>query len=60
METEYEQVLGDAEAMLDAVDAALARLAEGSYGVCSICGERIADADLDRLPTTRTCSQHSS
>ena len=32
METDYEQVLGDAETALDQVDAALGRLADGSYG----------------------------
>lgn len=40
---------------LDAIDAALERVADGSYGVCSRCGQRIADARLDALPVTTTC-----
>ena len=59
MDTDYEHVLGEAEAMLDEVDAALVRLADGSYGVCSTCGERITDERLAQLPTTGTCGQHS-
>jgi RNA polymerase-binding transcription factor DksA len=59
METDYEQVLGDAETALDQVDAALGRLADGSYGVCATCGERIADERLAAEPTTEACGQHT-
>jgi DnaK suppressor protein len=59
METDYEQVLGEAEAALDEVDAALARLAEGSYGVCVTCGDRIADDRLATTPTAGTCDRHA-
>jgi RNA polymerase-binding transcription factor DksA len=58
MDTDYERVLSEAEAMLDEVDAALIRLADGSYGACRICGERIADDRLAGLPTAGTCGQH--
>jgi RNA polymerase-binding transcription factor DksA len=60
METDYEQVLGDAETMLDEVDASLARLADGSYGVCVTCRERINDERLAETPTTRTCDRHAA
>jgi DnaK suppressor protein len=60
METDYELVLGDAETMLDEVDAALARLADGSYGVCVTCGERIDDERLAKTPTTGTCDRHAA
>ena len=59
METDYEQVLGEAEAALDEVDAALARLADGSYGICVTCGDRIADERLAASPTAATCDQHA-
>ena len=59
VETDYEQILGVAEGMLDEVDAALDRLADGSYGVCVTCGERIADERLAESPTTRTCGRHA-
>ena len=32
------------------IDAALARLAEGSYGYCQICGDEIAAKRLDLIP----------
>ena len=59
METDYEQVLGEAEAALDEVDAALGRLADGSYGVCVTCGERIEDKRLAAAPTTGSCDRHA-
>ncbi|GAA1922235.1 TraR/DksA family transcriptional regulator [Nocardioides hwasunensis] len=40
---------------LDELDAAVARLDAGSYGVCEGCGAAIADARLEALPATRTC-----
>lgn len=37
------------------VDAALARLDAGTYGVCERCGEPIGEDRLDALPAARTC-----
>ncbi len=59
MQTEYEPVLEQADAVLDEVDAALVRLADGVYGVCASCGERIADERLAAAPTARTCGLHA-
>jgi len=57
--TDYEQVLGDAETALDGVDAALARLAEGAYGICATCGEPIDEDRLAEVPTAETCGRHT-
>ncbi len=59
METDYEQVLGEAETMLDEVDAALGRLVDGSYGMCATCDERIDDERLAEIPTTGSCDRHA-
>ena len=40
---------------LTEVDAALARVEAGSYGVCEACGSPIGDARLDALPAARLC-----
>jgi RNA polymerase-binding transcription factor DksA len=40
---------------LDKIDAALARLAAGSYGTCSRCGREIALARLALVPATEFC-----
>lgn len=40
---------------LDEVDAALARLDDGSYGVCERCGRAIPEARLEARPTARRC-----
>lgn len=37
------------------IDAALDRLARGTYGVCERCRAPIAPARLEALPTARTC-----
>jgi DnaK suppressor protein len=37
------------------VDAALARVDAGTYGVCERCGTAIGEARLDALPAARTC-----
>jgi DnaK suppressor protein len=37
------------------IDAALARLADGSYGTCQACGARISGERLAARPAARTC-----
>lgn len=44
---------------LDEIDAALARLDEGTYGVCETCGRPIGEARLDALPAARFCIEHA-
>src|SRR4026208_1165600 len=41
--------------ILQAIEEALRRIDEGTYGVCRDCGEPIADARLDAIPWTRVC-----
>lgn len=41
--------------MLDDVDAALERLAEGSYGTCANCGKDIGRARLEFRPESIFC-----
>jgi DnaK suppressor protein len=40
---------------LAAVDAALLRVAEGTYGVCTVCGRQIAGERLEAIPWAATC-----
>jgi RNA polymerase-binding transcription factor DksA len=47
-----------AEAELDAVEHALERLDDGSYGACEVCGTRLDDAQLAGDPTARHCPAH--
>ncbi|MCV3270817.1 TraR/DksA family transcriptional regulator [Roseobacter sinensis] len=50
------EALGHAELNeLRRIDAALARVAAGSYGVCLECGEDISEARLAILPDTPLC-----
>jgi DnaK suppressor protein len=40
---------------LAAVDAALVLVAEGTYGVCGVCGREIAPERLEAIPWAATC-----
>jgi RNA polymerase-binding transcription factor DksA len=51
--------LAEAEATLDAVDDALSRLDDGTYGRCDRCGGEIEDDRLTRDPTAVRCAQHA-
>jgi RNA polymerase-binding transcription factor len=48
-------LLDQAEQHLADLDQALARLADGSYGICQRCGQPIAPARLAARPAARTC-----
>jgi RNA polymerase-binding transcription factor DksA len=46
-------------AVLAEVRKARRRIAEGSYGRCEVCGERIPDERLEVRPWAVRCVQHS-
>jgi RNA polymerase-binding transcription factor DksA len=46
------------ETELGEVERALARLDEGTYGICDACGVAIGDARLEALPAARFCLDH--
>ncbi|MGA9160151.1 MAG: TraR/DksA family transcriptional regulator [Actinomycetota bacterium] len=54
----------DAAKRLDAklrdVERALAKLDEGTYGSCDVCGSPIGDARLDAIPWAVRCIDHAS
>jgi len=41
------------------VDRALAKLDDGSYGSCEVCGDEIAEARLEAMPSARYCINHA-
>jgi RNA polymerase-binding transcription factor DksA len=44
-----------AQQTLVEIEAALARIQEGSYGVCEVCGEPIGAQRLSAIPWARLC-----
>ncbi|GAB4075532.1 TraR/DksA family transcriptional regulator [Nostocoides australiense] len=42
------------------IDAALARVENGTYGRCAVCGERIPEARLEARPTATTHVEHAA
>ncbi len=48
-------LIADAQTQLEQIDAALARVDDGSYGICASCGRPIAAARLAARPTATTC-----
>ena len=47
------------ERQLTLVDGALARISEGTYGVCSVCGNAIEEVRLEALAATDRCIAHA-
>lgn len=55
---ERTEVLGLVDTLkgqLDDVDAALARIAQGKYGICANCGKAIDPARMDARPESVLC-----
>lgn len=48
-------VLADVRSELTEIEHALARIADGTYGICARCGKRITVARLDARPTATLC-----
>ena len=42
------------------IEAALARIDAGTYGVCAVCGQHIAEGRLEARPWTPYCIRHSA
>lgn len=56
---EAQSLAGPLLSQLADVEAALAKLDEGTYGTCEACGNPIADARLEAMPHTRFCIDHA-
>ena len=52
---EAEVLAGSLREALDEVEHALAKLDEGTYGVCERCGKPINPARLEAMPAARLC-----
>ena len=51
------QVLHTERSILDQINAALQRIADGSFGRCTNCGVAIPEERLNALPYTPVCAQ---
>jgi len=51
-------LLAAIDADLEGVERALARLDEGTYGTCEVCGQALGDERLAADPLARRCDQH--
>ena len=47
------------EERLKKVNAALKRIEDGSYGVCSVCSEKIDEKRLEANPLAKNCIKHT-
>jgi DnaK suppressor protein len=52
---ENRALVGQLEETLTEVERALAKLDDGNYGVCEVCGKDIGEARLEAMPATRYC-----
>ncbi len=53
--TEVIGLVDSVKVMLDNVDAALERIAEGTYGTCAECGKKIGQARIEFRPESIYC-----
>lgn len=56
---EHRAIVGHIQDSLRDVAAALVKLDEGTYGKCDECGEDIAEARLEAMPSARYCIKHA-
>ena len=57
---EAEALAGQLKDRLAEVDAAIARIDDGTYGRCEVCGVAINPARLEAMPASRFCIDHAS
>lgn len=50
-----DQLGNETRVAINQIQNALQRIQDGSYGVCSVCGEEIAEGRLEVLPETTRC-----
>jgi DnaK suppressor protein len=50
---------GQLRDQLAEVEHALAKFDDGTFGVCEVCGNAIAEARLEAMPATRFCIDHA-
>ncbi|MFP3579088.1 TraR/DksA C4-type zinc finger protein [Arthrobacter sp. SIMBA_036] len=53
-------LLKQSRASLAQIEAALGRISQGTYGVCSVCGAAIPEGRLEARPWTPFCVAHAS
>lgn len=53
-------LMGQSQESLEQIDAALARIANGTYGQCAVCGDEIREGRLEARPWTPFCIAHAS
>ncbi|MCX6500552.1 MAG: TraR/DksA C4-type zinc finger protein [Arthrobacter sp.] len=53
-------LMEQSRAGLAQIEAALARIGAGRYGICEVCGDPIAEGRLEARPWTPYCIRHSA
>ena len=56
--SENNAILTDLEIRYNEVAGALERIADGTYGICKVCGKEIESDRLDADPSADTCKEH--
>lgn len=55
----FAAMVDETKAKLAEIDGALARIADGTYGYCTVCGDMIDTDRLSIIPTATLCFKHS-
>ncbi|WP_028950824.1 TraR/DksA family transcriptional regulator [Sulfurihydrogenibium subterraneum] len=58
-----EEILGELSdveiEIIKAIEEALERIHNGTYGICEVCGKEIEEERLEAIPWTTLCIQHA-
>ena len=52
-------LVGTLRDQLTDIERALAKMDQGTYGTCEVCGKDIAEPRLEAMPATRYCIDHA-
>jgi len=56
---ENKVLAGQLREQIDEIEHALAKIDDGTYGTCEVCGNAIAEPRLEAMPATRYCIEHA-
>jgi RNA polymerase-binding transcription factor DksA len=57
---QLDATIASTEAQIAELRTALARIADGTYGTCAVCGDPIPEARLEVRPAATTCVRHAA
>ncbi|HEX8932408.1 MAG TPA: TraR/DksA C4-type zinc finger protein [Patescibacteria group bacterium] len=55
-----QDIIAQLKADMEKIDESLAKIENGTYGVCTVGGEQISEERLEVIPWAETCTEHNA